>query len=107
MKLPALGGDTTWASMTAAYDALSDPIKSTPEELTATQDVTGPLVPAILTGHSVEDLEEVQAAWPPYSHPIACRHPRTGQKFLYVNSNFTTRIEGEIESGMLLDFLYQ
>ena len=109
VQLPALGGDTSWASMAAAYDALSDPIKRVLEELTATHDVTGPLVRAIQTGHSVGNLEEIQAAWPPCSHPVVCRHPRSGRKLLYVNANFTTRIEhvSESESKMLLDFLFQ
>ena len=108
VKLPVLGGDTTWASMAAAYDALSAPIQRTLEELTALHDVTGPLVRAIQTGHSVGDLDDVRAAWPPRSHPVVCRHPHTGRKLLYVNANFTTRIEGvsESESRMILDFLF-
>lgn len=109
VELPALGGDTTWASMVAAYEALSPPIQRMLEELSATHDVTGPLVRAIQTGHSMSGLDEIQAAWPPHSHPVVCRHPRTGEKLLYVNSNFTTRIEGvsERESETLLDFLFE
>ena len=109
VKLPSLGGDTTWASMAAAYDALSGPIQRALEEMTAIHDVTGPLVRAIETGHSVGGLDEIQTAWPPCSHPVVCRHPRTGRKLLFVNSNFTTRIEGvsERESEMLLHFLFE
>lgn len=109
VQLPSLGGDTTWASMVAAFDALSPPLQRTLESLTATHDVTGPLVRAIQGGHSMSGLDEIQAAWPPYSHPVVCRHPRTGKQLLYVNSNFTTRIEGvsDRESAMLLDFLFE
>ena len=109
VQLPSLGGDTTWASMVAAYDALSEPLRRALEALTATHDVTGPLVRAIQTGHSVGGLDEIQAAWPPISHPVVCRHPHTGRKLLYVNSNFTTRIDGvtERESEMLLRFLFE
>lgn len=109
VQLPSLGGDTTWASMAAAYETLSPPIQRALEGMTATHDVTGPLVRAIQTGHSVGGLEEIQAAWPPISHPVVCRHPRTKRKLLFVNSNFTTRIEGvsERESEMLLEFLFE
>jgi len=109
VMLPATGGDTCWSSMVAAYDALSAPMQRALEELTATHDVTGPLVRAIQGGHSVGGLEEIRAAWPPHSHPVICRHPQTGRKLLYVNSNFTTRIEGvsEAESEALLHFLFE
>lgn len=109
VQLPSVGGDTTWASMADAYDALSAPIQRALESMTAIHDVTGPLVRAIQGGHSVGGLEEIQAAWPPVSHPVVCRHPRTNRKLLFVNSNFTTRIEdvSERESEMLLDFLFE
>ncbi len=109
VQLPGLGGDTTWASMAAAYDALSAPIRRALDAMSAIHDVTGPLVRAIQGGHSVSGLEEIQTAWPPLSHPVVCRHPRTNRKLLFVNSNFTTRIEGisERESEMLLRFLFE
>lgn len=109
VQLPHVGGDTTWASMAAAYEALSAPIQQALERMTATHDVSGPLIRAIQTGHSIADLDEIQAAWPPRSHPVVCRHPRTGRKLLFVNSNFTTRIDGvsERESEMLLRFLFE
>ncbi len=109
VQLPRVGGDTSWASMAAAYEALSPPIQRALEAMTATHDVTGPLVRAVQSGHSVSGVAEIQAAWPPRSHPVVCRHPRTGRKLLYVNSNFTTRIDGvsERESEMLLHFLFE
>ncbi len=109
VELPEIGGDTSWASMVAAYEALSPPIQRALESLSATHDVTGPLVRAVQSGHSVSGVDEIQAAWPPRSHPVVCRHPRTGRRFLYVNSNFTTRIDGvsEFESETLLRFLFE
>jgi len=108
VKLPAFGGDTSWSSMYAAYDSLSGPLQRALEEMTASHDVSGPLIRAIQGGHSVGGLAEVQAAWPPLSHPVVCRHPQTGRKILYVNSNFTTHIEGltQAESDSLLHFLF-
>ncbi len=95
--------------MYAAYDSLSGPLQRALEEMTASHDVSGPLVRAIAGGHSVGSLVDVQAAWPPRSHPVVCRHPITERKFLYVNSNFTTHIEGvsEAESQALLRLLLE
>jgi len=109
VQLPPQGGDTNWASMYAAYEALSPPLRRALEEMTALHDVTGPLVRAIQGGHSVGGIEEIKAQCPAHSHPVVCRHPRTGRKLLYVNSNFTTHLEGvrDAESEALLRFLFE
>ncbi len=109
VQLPPVGGDTSWASMIAAFDALSPFLQETLEGLTATHDVRGPLMRAIEGGHAIQSIDEVIATWPPITHPVVCRHPDTGRRFLYVNSNFTTRINEvtEAESEALLRFLFQ
>lgn len=107
VQIPGCGGDTSWASMIAAYELLSPALKRCLEGLDAAHDITGPLVRAIAGGHSVGDLESVRAAWPDEFHPVVCRHPETGRKFLYVNSNFTSYLRGmsDTESDALLAFL--
>jgi len=109
VQLPAAGGDTTWVSTIAAYERLSPSLQRMIDKLTATHDITGPLVRAVAGGHSVGSVEEISRRWPPISHPVVCRHPESGRKFLYVNSNFTTRINelGEAESSALLSFLFE
>jgi taurine dioxygenase len=109
VKLPAVGSDTCWVSTIAAYDRLSPMLQRTLDGLTATHDISGPLIRAIEGGHSVGNLDDVRAAWPTVTHPVVCRHPETGRKFLYVNSNFTTRINDltEAESDALLHFLFE
>lgn len=105
--LPDLGGDTCFANMAAAYDALSLPLRTLVDGLEAEHDITKPMRKAIEAGHATADLEEVRAKWPPVRHPVARTHPVTGRKALYVNGNSTTRLIGlsERESDLLLPFL--
>ena len=109
VTLPDIGGDTSWASNHAAYDRLSPQIQEMLCKLSATHDVSGPLLRAVAGGHSVGSIDEVRAQWPPISHPVVCRHPETGRPMLFVNSNFTTHINGisEAESAALLKFLFE
>ncbi|MGH0030816.1 MAG: TauD/TfdA dioxygenase family protein [Myxococcota bacterium] len=107
VQLPALGGDTCFASMYAAYEALSEPIRRLVDGLEAVHDLTRPLQKAIDAGHSNANLAEVQAKWPPVTHPVVRTHPVTGRKALFVNGNSTTRLVGlsERENALLLPFL--
>lgn len=109
LQVPDKGGDTAFASMTAAYDALSEPIRKLCERLSAIHDVTGSLTKAIERGHSIGNLAEMQAQLPPVEHPVVIAHPESGRRALFVNINSTTRLVGlgEAESDMLLRFLFE
>ncbi len=109
LKLPKVGGDTAFASMYAAYDALSPAIRELCEGLSAVHDVTRSLAKAIARGHSAADLAEVQRQLPPVEHPVVIVHPETARRALFVNVNSTARILGmsEAESDMLLRFLFE
>jgi len=88
---PNGGGDTLFASMYAAYDALSDRMKTYLEGLTALHDG------APVFGEGT----------PKAVHPVVVRHPESGRKLLYVNSSFTVRINelSKKESDAILRFL--
>lgn len=105
--LPETGGDTCFANMVVAYEALSEPIRKMLDGLEAEHDITKPLQKAIAAGHSEAKLSDVQAKWPPVQHPVVRTHPVTGNKALFVNGNSTTRLLGisERENQMLLPFL--
>jgi taurine dioxygenase len=107
IELPSSGGDTCFANMVAAYEALSPPIRGLIDGLRAVHDLTRPLQKAIAAGHTTAQLEETQRLWPPVEHPVVRTHPVTGRKGLFVNGNSTTRIVGlsERENAALLPFL--
>jgi taurine dioxygenase len=107
VRLPPLGGDTCFASMFAAYEALSEPIRDLIGGLRAVHDLTKPLQKGIAAGHTTANLEEMQKKWPPVVHPVVRTHPASGRRALFVNGNSTTRILGltERENDVLLPFL--
>jgi taurine dioxygenase len=102
VHLPSVGGDTTWASMYAAYDALSEPMKRFLDPLRAVHDAA---VQGRLTHFTTDNAQkELKAA----SHPVVITDPIRGGKALFVNPGYTTYIEGVTreESDMLLAYLY-
>ncbi|NNE72990.1 MAG: taurine dioxygenase [Acidimicrobiales bacterium] len=105
--LPPHGGDTCWSNMYEAYAALSEPMQRFLEPLTATHDLSKMLELAIARGNSDADLGQMRAAYPPEHHPVVRTHPQTGRRALFVNGNFTTRIDGleDAESAHVLDLL--
>ena len=110
-QLPATGGDTLWSSMTAAYQALSQPMRDFLGGLLAVHDFTHAFPPDGLAGANAgrERYEAARAEHPPVVHPVVRTHPETGAQGLFVNSVFTSRIKGlrGEESRMLLDFLHR
>lgn len=109
-QLPSVGGDTLWASNTAAYNALSESLKRSLEGLTATHNVTHSFPPS-RWGTDPASKDRFDAAvkkYPPVSHPVVRTHPVTGKKAIFVSEGFTTHIDGisKKESDALLNFLF-
>jgi len=110
-EVPGSGGDTLFASMYRAYDALSDGLKRTLEGLRAlhsSRHVFGTSTYGLrgdLQGRVLNPEMAVQDA----VHPVVVRHPGSGRKALYVNPGFTVRIDGwtDEESRPLLQYLYE
>lgn len=100
--MPEVGGDTMFADMVAAYEGLSPALKDWICGLTAVHDGS---IFATLQGQTKESFWE---KFPQPRHPVVRTHPETGERALYVNSAFTTHIEGlsDKESQWLLDHLY-
>ena len=110
-EVPATGGDTLFAGMYAAYEALSDGLKTTLEGLKAhhsSRHVFGAEAHA-QRGDLRGRIGNPELATQDAIHPVVIRHPETGRKALYVNPGFTLRFAGwtEEESRPLLDYLYR
>src|SRR6202023_3869326 len=109
-EVPQTGGDTLFASMYAAYDALSDGLKATLETLRAchsSRHVFGAEAVA-RRGDLNGRIGNPELATQDAVHPVVIRHPETGRKALYVNPGFTLRFEGwtDEEARPLLEYLY-
>ena len=92
VRVPSVGGDTLFASMYAAHDALSEPMQRLLAGLTAEHDITRSAMRGIRAGHLKTDLRALQRRLPPVTHPVVRTHPETGRKALFVNGNSTVRI---------------
>lgn len=109
ITIPEVGGDTLFASMTAAYEGLSPGMQSYLEGLTAVHDFSHGFRESLAEPGGRERLADAVAANPPVRHPVVQTHPETGKKVLFVNALFTTHIEGlpPLESAEVLQFLWR
>ncbi len=115
-ELPPTGGATAFASMYAAYDALSPEYKARLEGLKAVHSARhvfgsktsayavseGPGRDGRIGNAAAADLLEDPV------HPVVITHPLSGKRALFVNPGFTVQILGltEEESRDLLQELY-
>jgi taurine dioxygenase len=104
VQLPAVGGDTCFSSMFAAYEALSPALRAFLDGLTAVHS-TGPIQGAFdlprVVNRRDEDLLFVR-------HPLVRVHPESGRRALFVSENFTVGVDelDAKESRALLDLLF-
>ena len=102
--LPECGGDTMFANMYMAYEALSNPMQKFLSDLKASHESEH-----FYRGrYKTESNGESKTEYPSAIHPVIRTHPETGKKAIFVNKFFTTRIVGlePQESKFILDFLF-
>lgn len=108
-ELPPVGGDTLFAGMAAAYEALSDGLKETLGGLRAIHSSVESFGAGfdVDREHHESRFINPEKATHTVSHPLVITHPLSGRKCLFVNPDFTTQIEGwtKAESTPLLEFL--
>ena len=102
--IPECGGDTMFANMYMAYEALSNPMQKFLSDLKASHESEH-----FYSGrYKTESNSESKTEYPSAIHPVIRTHPETGKKAIFVNKFFTTRILGlePQESKFILDFLF-
>ncbi len=111
VEVPDWGGDTLFASQTAAYEALSDGMKAMLEPLRGVHSAAREYGAQGLSAQDRKSMQSdrAQGDVPEYEHPVVRTHPETGRKGLYVNPAFTMRFAGMTarESKPLLHFLFE
>jgi taurine dioxygenase len=80
--LPAVGGDTLFASLAAAYEALSDQVKERIDDLHCYHRVT--TTQNTKRRYTKEEADAMESA-PPVVHPLVPRDPGSGRRYLFVN----------------------
>lgn len=107
--VPEVGGDTLFANMEAAYDALDDATRRQIDGLVAVHDNEGFLAGMKAKGAADEAVEAMRQQFPPARHPVVRTHPVSGRKSIYVNRAFTRTIDGmpADEAQSLLERLYR
>jgi taurine dioxygenase len=112
-EVPSHGGDTLFANMYEAYEALSEGMKRMLLGLRAMHSGKpygqGGLPKDLKTSRSIGIERNNPEADRETAHPVVRLHPESGRKALFVNAIYTTRFEdmSEAESRPLLDFLFE
>lgn len=112
-EVPSHGGDTLFANMYEAYEALSAGMKRMLLGLKAMHSGKpygqGGLPKDLKTSRSIGIERNNPEADREIAHPVVRLHPESGRKALFVNAIYTTRFEdmSEAESRPLLDFLFE
>ncbi len=106
---PPKGGDTLFASMTAAYNGLSKPMQHFLDDLTAVHDFRYGFRESLAEPGGEERLRQALIDNPPVEHPVIQTHPESGKKLIFVNELFTKHIVGleAGESQAILSFLFK
>ncbi|MBS38126.1 MAG: taurine dioxygenase [Thiotrichales bacterium] len=107
IEVPEVGGDTMFANLAVAYDALSEPMKEFLEGLEAEHSFANVQKRVVSLGLNKPLTPEQLAQTPSVVHPLVREHPETGRKSLFLSPGFTTGIVGMTneESAAILEFL--
>lgn len=104
VNVPSFGGDTQWSNLVAAYEGLSAPLRALADTLKAEHRFND-------RGYETRDNKFASriAVNPLVSiHPVVRVHPETGERALFVNPGFVSRIVNVSpeESRLLLELFF-
>ena len=103
-KIPGVGGDTLFANMVMAYDALSSGMQKLIANLNAIHFSGGRKFDT--TAADKAHAEEQKKISPPVAHPVVRVHPETGRKSVYANPYHVVRILGMPRPALGLSSVY-
>jgi alpha-ketoglutarate-dependent taurine dioxygenase len=106
--IPPIGGDTGFANLCAAYEALSPMMQGWLEDVRAVHMMPDGFKEGIDLWSYGPDMEQrFEAFFPPKEWPLVVRHPETGRKALWFNPGYIAHIVGlkRAESNTLIRFL--
>ena len=108
VSVPQVGGDTLWASMSAAYESLSDGWKEHLEGLEAIHDM-GTFRNDYYKDGGIKSVNNALKKVGSAVHKVIETHPISGLKYLNINQSFTRNIVNESQgpSDHILQFLFQ
>jgi alpha-ketoglutarate-dependent taurine dioxygenase len=105
VKVPSIGGDTSWTNLVAAYEELSAPLRALADTLRAEhrfglhfrEEDNNPYARRVRENPLVS------------VHPVVRVHPETGERALFVSPGFTSHIVGipPHESDKLLELFFE
>jgi len=103
IEIPSRGGETLFADLRAAYDALPEDTKTKIDGMSACHIYD--------YGSTMRDQNqeiEINKEYPSAMHPLVKTHPTSGRKALYLSRLMTRYIEGidRAESDELLNYLF-
>ena len=107
LVIPPHGGDTMWASLFGAYDALSPSLRRFCETLHVRHHSGADFAAAIARTAGQEIADRVAEAYPPVEHPLVRAHPVTGRPALWLSGLFMDQVVelSRPESDALLGYL--
>jgi taurine dioxygenase len=91
VSLPSTGGDTDWAHMGAAYDALRDDLRAAVDGLEAVHAYKESRLPPSLADRIAAGDDDASDG---VVHPLIRTHPETGRKAIYLNPLRVRRFRG-------------
>ena len=102
IDVPPVGGDTVWASNTAAYSQLDDKTQTLLNGMIGIHSASASYSPdqqelhSQLSNMTIETSEKAEAT---QEHPLVCKHPETGKPSLFFNPTYVRGLKGsELET---------
>ena len=109
VEVPPNGGDTLFANMYAAHDALSGGMQALLRGLRGVNSAEKPDAAVTRTHRMADKPRDASSVVTTAAHPLVRTHPETGRRALYCSNAHTVHIDGMTveESRPILDYLYR